>query len=212
MIDYVTIIKGINMIKKQITFTESKLTFKNHEIDSLSRKKIYQILQTDEKCYCEKMWENKLGHKLCDLTWTNIFCATKETKLQDFQWKVVHNIFPTNILLNRMGIKNSENCDLCGVAEFVEHMFFDCKRLSNFWKRVESLLRTMMNKNISLNKYNVILGVEQDENLRSLNKKEIYMINEILIIAKLSISKSKAMETNLEITFERELRIRNKLI
>ena len=52
----------------------------------------------------------------------------------------------------------------------------------------------------------MILGIEQDENLRSLNKDEIFMIN-----AKLSISKSKTMETNLEITFERELRIRNKL-
>ena len=211
MIDYVTIIKGITMIKNKITFTESKLTFKNHEIDSLSRRKIYQILQTEEKCYCEKMWENKFENKICDFTWSNIFTCTKETKLQDFQWKIVHNIFPTNILLNRMGIKNTEKCETCGVTEYVEHMFYECKRIENFWNKVESLIKIKFDKNIKLDKINVILGIEQDERYNKFTKREVFAINEILIIAKLSISKSKVYDTNIEITFERELKLRKKI-
>ncbi len=72
------------------------------------------------------------------------------------------------------------------------------------------MIRINSNIDISLNKYNVILGIEQDEISKTLNKKEIAEVNKLLMIAKFSISKSKVRETNLEITFENELRIRNK--
>ena len=152
----------------------------------------------------------EFGIKLNELTWSQIFSSSKETKLQEFQWKVVHNIFPTNILLNRMGLKQSEKCDFCGETEFIEHLFYDCKRLEQLWQKVENMIRINSNIDISLNKYNVILGIEQDEISKTLNKKEIAEVNELLMIAKFSISKSKVRETNLEITFENELRIRNK--
>ena len=152
----------------------------------------------------------KIGIRLNELTWSQIFSSSKETKLQEFQWKVVHNIFPTNILLNRMGLKQSEKCDFCGETEFIEHLFYDCKRLEQLWQKVENMIRINSNIDISLNKYIVILGIEQDEISKTLNKKEIAEVNELLMIAKFCISKSKVMETNLEITFENELRIRNK--
>ena len=159
----------------------------------------------------KKSGKNKFGINLNELSWGYIFSSSKETKLQEFQWKVAHNIFPTNILLNRMGLKKSEKCDFCGETEYIDHLFYDCKRIGQLWKKVEYMIRNNSNVNISLNRHNVILGIEHDEISKTLHQKEVGEINELLMIAKFSISKSKSMERNLEITFENELRIRNKI-
>ena len=59
--------------------------FKGHEASKLSRKNIYNLLLKEDKCHCEKMWENKNGESLNEMTWKNIFLCTKETKLQEIQ-------------------------------------------------------------------------------------------------------------------------------
>ena len=141
-------------------------------------------------------------------TWINIFSCTKETKLQEFQWKIVHNIFPTNILLSKIGIKDTEKCEMCDVTEQIEHLFIECQRIGFFWNVVETLINSKLRTIIQLNDIIIILGIEQDEQCKKLNKKEISMINEILIMAKLSISKSKINGLKIELVFENELRLR----
>ena len=184
------------------------LFLKGKDIITLNRKKLFQLILKEDICHCEKLWEKKLGKKLNESTWSNIFDCTKETKLQEFQWKVVHNIFPTNILLNRMGIEPSEKCEYCGVTDYVEHLFFECKRIGKFWEKVERLIKERIGKNISLTKYSIILGIEQDDNFRNLISNEVCAINRLLIIAKLSISKSRKEKKNVDIVFEGELNIR----
>ena len=125
--------------------------------------------------------------------------------------KTVHNIFPTNILLTRIGIKNSEKCELCGVTDYIKHLFIECRRIGSFWKKVETLLFSKTDKLIKLNSNIILLGIEQDKQHEKLSKSTIHAINEILIIGKLSISKSKINDLNIELVFERELSLRNKI-
>ena len=87
------------------------------------------LLLKEETCFCEKMWENRLDRKLHDRTWQNLFTQIKETKLIQLQWKILHNIYPTNILLHKIGIKLSERCDFCEEIDVVEHTFFRCERV-----------------------------------------------------------------------------------
>ena len=58
---------------------------------------------------------------------------------------------------------------------------------------------------------NIPLGIEQDKQHEKLSKNTLHAINEILIIGKLSISKSKINDLNIELVFERELSLRNKI-
>ena len=209
LIEYVKIRTGISKVLKKIQIVEcDKISFNNINIELLHRKKVYSIINVKECGHGEKVWNNKMGKKLEEDTWRNIFSCTKEIKLQEFQWKVVHNIFPTNILLTRMGIKKSEKCETCGVTDFVEHMFFECQRIAGFWKKVEQTIFMKVNKNIKLSMYSILLGIEQDNVYKNLNKKETFMINEILIIAKHSISISKKHNTNTLMVFEREMSLR----
>ena len=209
LIEYVKIKTAISKVIEQIQIVEkNSIIFNNINIESLNRKKVYSIINMKETGHGETLWNNKMGKKLDEYTWSNIFSCTKEIKLQDFQWKVVHNIFPTNILLTRMGIKKSEKCEICGVTDFVEHMFYECQRIAGFWKSVEQTISMKVNKTIKLSLFSILLGIEQDRNYKCLNKKDTYVINEILIIAKHSISISKKHKTNTLTVFEKEMSLR----
>ena len=39
--------------------------------------------------------------------------TTKETRLRVLKWKIFHDIYPTNIMLNRMNIRESDKCTFC---------------------------------------------------------------------------------------------------
>ena len=41
------------------------------------------------------------------------FVVTHETKLSIFQFKILHNILPTNLHLYRMNIRDSSSCPIC---------------------------------------------------------------------------------------------------
>ena len=141
IIDYVAIKASISKIKNKMTEeTTVNNQFKGFNIRELNRKKIYHIILKEENCFCEKMWENRLERKLHPNTWKNVFIDNKETKLIQMQWKILHNIYPTNILLQKIGIKHSEKCDFCEETDVVEHTFFRCERLKPFWINVSKKL------------------------------------------------------------------------
>ena len=55
-----------------------------------------------------------------------------------FSRKILHNIYPTSILLNKLGISNSKNCAFgCNQTDYPEHFFFSCKKISTIWEYVE---------------------------------------------------------------------------
>ena len=153
------------------------------------------------------MWENRLGYQLCSNTWSNLFVGTKEIKLAQLQWKILHNIFPTNIILKKIGIKQTENCEFCQERDTVEHTFFSCKRLEKFWKNVSTRIDKKLDKKIIMNQTAVLLGIEQEE--QNLSFDEIKWINTIFILGKVSIVYNRMNRTSVDLLFEREIKLRN---
>ena len=158
----------------------------------------------------ETFWERKFDTKLHETTWGNVFKFVKEIKLQELQWKILHNIFPTNILLKRMGISQSEKCDYCGENDLIEHYFYLCERNRNLWTKVNQKIRNKLGNEIQLNIKVVLFGIEQDEIYDKLQASEVQFINNMLLIGKFSIIKSKTQNVNLSLLFDNELRIRSK--
>ena len=213
LIDYITIKVAIMKIKHKILNVplESKIkSFHNLNCSNINRKQIYQLLLGKERCYCETFWERKFDTKLHETTWGNVFKFVKEIKLQELQWKILHNIFPTNILLKRMGITQSEKCDYCGENDLIEHYFYLCERNRNLWTKVNQKIRNKIGNEIQLNVKVVLFGIEQDEIYDKLQASEVQFINNMLLIGKFSIIKSKTQNVNLSLLFDNELRIRNK--
>ena len=214
LIDYITIRVAIAKIKHKIIFVpDESYNFQFHNIDcrSINRKKIYNFLLTQERCYCEKVWEKKFNQSLHVSTWENIFKFINETKLQEIQWKILHNIFPTNILLNGIGIKDTEKCEFCGEKDFIEHYFFNCGRIKDLWIEVSQIIFNSIKKAVNLNEKNVLFGIEQDIKFTEFQTTDIQLINNILLIGKLSIIKSKFDNANVKLVFERELLLRQTI-
>ena len=59
------------------------------------------VFMIDHRSYTQ----NCLQLSLCNIT--------IETKLQIFQYKIIHNILPTKFSLFRMNLCDSETCHLC---------------------------------------------------------------------------------------------------
>ena len=183
--------------------------FKGLDVSNANRKRIYQSFLSQESCYCEIFWVRKFNITLNESRWENLFRFVKETKLQEIQWKILHNIFPTNVILNRMGIKNSEKCYHCEEKDHLEHYFYNCLKIKHLWTTVNQMITNKINRVIKLNEQIILLGIEQDNRFVELNFQEIKFIKNIILIGKLSIIKSKTVNIRVSLIFEKEIRLRN---
>ena len=80
-----------------------------------------------------------------DIDWKSVyslsFCTTLESKLREFQSKILNRIVFTNEKLFRFGMADSPSCAFCQTeVESVEHLLFSCRVSSSFWKHVLSSL------------------------------------------------------------------------
>ena len=111
-----------------------------------SSKKIYRLFQ--EKKQTTPTAKVKLATKgsNIDIDWKSVyslsFCTTLESKLREFQLKILNRIVFTNEKLFRFGMADSPSCAFCQTeVESVEHLLFSCRVSSSFWKHVLSSLR-----------------------------------------------------------------------
>ena len=69
-------------------------------------------LKYTEPC-AVRFWKNKLDIDITEQVWNIPILSTKESRLRELQWKILHNIYPTNILLLKMELANNNRCALC---------------------------------------------------------------------------------------------------
>ena len=121
-------------------------------------------------------------------------------------WKILHNIYPTNILLHRMGISENRNCKFCtDETDYTEHFLWSCGKINLIWKKVEEYAYLKFDKLIKLKLKDVLFGYNETE-----NSSDILDINHVILIAKMCISKYRyGKYFDLFFLFERELRLRN---
>ena len=80
----------------------------------------------------------------------------RETKLAEFNFKLLHYILPCNKHLKRWGKKTSDLCALCGEVESIEHLIYHCQIIRELWREIENILQM----NITLPK--IIFGIDNN--------------------------------------------------
>ena len=95
------------------------------------------------------LWKKRFDTEIDNRYWKAAFNANQETRLKVLQWKILHNIHPTSILLHKMGIANSETCNAChsGEMDYIEHFFFTCAKKNK--KKQQPYLATSEKGNTS---------------------------------------------------------------
>ena len=61
------------------------------------------------------------------------FKVTKNIKISMFQFKINHHILYTRSKLFRAKIIESDECQLCGVRQTLEHLFVEFRHVYTFW-------------------------------------------------------------------------------
>ena len=130
-------------------------------------------------------WRNKSGINVDDFA-AGAKHATQESRLRLLHFNILHNIYPTNILLNRMKKKPTEKCDHCDQTDFIEHFFIHCSKLKYFWPLVHNTILQHTSINLPLTDSVILLGLPVSSCKYS--KVEVGVINHILLIAKMCIS------------------------
>ena len=91
--------------------------------------------------FCRWKFENvDIDDEICWLP----FKVTKEIRLGIFQWKVIHAIYPTHILLCKMGKPANSNCRYCNEKYFLDHFFWTCPAVQLIWALVENRMSVIL--------------------------------------------------------------------
>ena len=190
---------------------EDAITFRDSEIGEIGRKTFTRLIKTNEKPYIVHMWKRKFDVELESEHWTIPIITTKEVRLRVLQWKILHNIYATNIHLSKMKIKETETCDWCDNIDHSDHAFFDCIKIKPLWSEVEKLFTSRTNALFKIKKEHVIFGILNNQT--HLLKTHLQLLNHFILIGKLTISNFRNgqrsniinmlhNEINLRISFE----------
>ena len=102
---------------------------------------------------------------------------TMETKLQSFQYEILRKTLVTNTFLHLCKIKDTSDCHFCKNApETIEHLFFDCEVIKNFWKDVTDLMPEQLELNKCCNRKAVLIG--------DIHNRHNELLNHILLLGK----------------------------
>ena len=152
-------------------------------------------------------WQNKFNIQISQFHWNIAKQATKESRLRELHWKVLHNIYPTQILLKKMGLADNDFCPYCpNEKDYIEHFFFECKQIKPIWKFIEQKMLDAFNYKITLTKENILTGIIAMTNT---SVDLLKHLNHLILIGKMCISKYRyGTPIDIIIMFENEVRLR----
>ena len=116
---------------------------------------------------------------------------TLNTKLREFQYKVLHRICYTNIMLFQFGLAVYPLCYFCNKElETLEHFFFYCSKVSTFWNELNILLKQqkLISKNFHIQ--DILFGLFSAD-----NDDDNILVNYIILERKYLIFRSKLSQT-----------------
>ena len=211
-----------NGLRKYIDYFKSEVEISSHtpfivycrglETGNLDRRTIYEDLRCTEIEPIKTVWlDHFLLHKEDNKFWCVARDSCSETKIIELQWKILHNIYPSGVLLHKMKIKSNELCEFCGEVDTINHYFVTCQIAKEVWEVAENIISTKCGRRITLSNRNKVIGILKSDGF---NCKEIVKcINRLILVCKRTISKFKYEKVgNIKLLLESQLSFRNLLI
>ena len=189
ILEHNVLVNALNKINLRRINHDNSVLFRGAKVGKLGRKHFYsKIIQTEEPL-CHQTWNRKFAISIDNGHW-DLIHKLKESRLKNLLFKIMHNIYPTNVSLHRMGLSDSNVCAWCedNEMETLEHFFFGCKKNKPLWLEIEKEVNIYLGKKIKLNQQIVILGPSLIPNL---SRRDLLQINHVLAVGKLAISKYK---------------------
>ena len=88
------------------------------------------------------------------------FTVSSDTKLQEFQLKLLYDILITNYWLKRFDLSETDACTFCGIeCESLLHLFWSCRYAADFLREVEKWWFTKTGEIMSIEKIVYLLVI-----------------------------------------------------
>ncbi len=143
-------------------------------------------------------WARKNGLDFDNVTWKHIYSLpntlTMDTRLQTFQFKIIHRVFACNYNLLVWNKRNDNLCEFCdkNSVDDLFHYFIECPIMTDFWKCVYNLWKNIFGISIPLTNVEILFGI-----LNFTSDKVVCCLNYILLTAKFYIYNCKSQCTDI---------------
>lgn len=199
-------VKAVHETALANDFFVRKLNQKLKEIRNIIKK----MENNDDKIqpHASTIWQMKCNYNITKKTWLVARLSTKETRLRELHWKIMHNIYPTNILLQKMKVTDTNKCDYCwNKIDYMEHFFYECDFVYEFWCCLENTIYRKINQKVKISKNTVLFGLENDD----FPLDQWKYVNLVILIGKLTISIFKKTKSKMPLTllFDHQCAIRS---
>ena len=188
---------------RQIECDAASFNIKPKQIKKLLNDRSAPNISSNATCF----WRRKLDFDLNKEVWLTPRSCTNEIRLLELQWKINNNIYPTNILLEKMKVTETNKCDTCvNETDYIEHFFFNCPLIKRYWSKIETIISAKIGVSTKLSVTEVLFGIQN-----VLTKGVRNMVNHIILIGKMCISiarKTKSISA-LQLIFEYHMMLRS---
>ena len=130
------------------------------------------IKKSYSKPKSELKWEEELQIRGNTIWWEKANKMVKNCSndciLKWFQYRIIHRILGTNLLLHKIGIKDTNLCTFCNnFPESISHLFIYCNYSANLWNDIKNWLQAKLNIDISLNDIEIIFNIFEENKIIS---------------------------------------------
>ena len=131
---------------------------------------------------CIEKWQRLYNFE--DREWSSIFTfafkTCQSTKLQSFQYRLIHRVITCNYWLFKAKIKDSPSCKYCSSDDTIEHFFLHCNDVALFWRMLTSWWNRVVNDDSQINVLDdkdILFGIKTSNTY-------ICLLNSIILCAK----------------------------
>ena len=144
--------------------TLPSITYSDKEIPmtKIKTKQLYNLInKTNIVPTAFARWQNEgLGQPSWSAVMSIPYRCTKSTKLQTFQYQIIHRFITTNKFLHVRGIVESASCKYCQSIDTIVHYFFACRSVREFWNKVFQFInRNTLPERHIVNVSNILFGI-----------------------------------------------------
>ena len=133
----------------------------------MTSKEFYVILykRVNIQPTCIAKWNEYYSISFHDTQWKQIFnmpfTLSKNTKLQEFQYKIIHRVYASDSYVANFDKNVSKMCKQCNIKNDIIHTFVTCSNVEIFWTEFETWYQTvdMTNMFDIRDACNVIFGI-----------------------------------------------------
>lgn len=173
-----------NKITGEIPFEINKwVSFENSKIKQISKYLLSEVESTNPKQFLinkHKMVHHIGINNIEANPFVEINKITKDVKIKNIQYKLLHNIYPTMKHLYLWKIKETANCNLCGIEEDLKHAIYDCPVARDCWQQIQTLLN---NQTGNLEYQDILMGLSSRPSGFD-NRLQLHSIDLLIILLK----------------------------